>query len=235
MQLLKIPSLILKQLYTFGSLENAPGGVRFGIKNRLSDATVTGIRRIEIDGQAVPLGGVHLEVGEGRRLGAAEITEAQPLDFPLRRALHVEAAGVGPLAKGDHEVVIGFTAPPVRRADRPGPRRDRRGAAAAHHRAARQGQQLHRRHRQAPPAVRGPLLGPPARAHRQVLVRPGGHPGQHRELHRRGAGAARLRRPAQGQRRARPGRVHHPAGHRRGHAGRLLQPRHEGAEPRRAA
>jgi hydroxymethylglutaryl-CoA reductase (NADPH) len=112
MQLLKIPKLILKQLYTFGSLENVPGGVRFGIKNRLSDATVTGFRRLEIDGRAVPLAGVRLEAADGRRLAAAEISETQPFDFPLRRALHVEAAGVGPLAKGDHEIVIGFAARP---------------------------------------------------------------------------------------------------------------------------
>ena len=37
------------------------------------------------------------------------------------------------------------------------------------------------------------------------------------------------RRAAAGQRRARPGRVLRPAGHRRGHARRVLQPRHEAA------
>ena len=40
---MKIPSLILEQIYTFGSLENVADGVCFGLKNRLSDASVTGI------------------------------------------------------------------------------------------------------------------------------------------------------------------------------------------------
>ncbi len=36
-----IPSMMLKQLYTFGSLKNTPDGVKFSLKNRLSDATMT--------------------------------------------------------------------------------------------------------------------------------------------------------------------------------------------------
>ena len=46
---MKIPSLVLKQLYTYGSLENTPDGVVFGLKNRLSDAVVTGINEIAVD------------------------------------------------------------------------------------------------------------------------------------------------------------------------------------------
>ena len=46
---MKIPSLILKQLYTFGSLENEADGVRFGLKNRLSDAVLTGVKEIKIE------------------------------------------------------------------------------------------------------------------------------------------------------------------------------------------
>ena len=53
--------------------------------------------------------------------------------------------------------------------------------------------------------------------------------GQHRALHRRRPGPDRDRRPAARQRRARPGRVLRPDGDRRGHARRLLQPRHEAA------
>ena len=56
---------------------------------------------------------------------------------------------------------------------------------------------------------------------------PSHSPRQHRALHRRRAGADRLRRPAARQRRARAGRVLRAPGHHRGHAGRQLQPRHE--------
>jgi len=33
-----VPSLMLRQLFTNGSLRNVPDGVQFSIKNRLSDA-----------------------------------------------------------------------------------------------------------------------------------------------------------------------------------------------------
>ena len=52
---MKIPSLILKQLYNLGSLENEVEGVSFGLKNRLSDAILTRIREIKIDDREVPL------------------------------------------------------------------------------------------------------------------------------------------------------------------------------------
>ena len=63
-----------------------------------------------------------------------------------------------------------------------------------------------------------------------VLVRPGHAAGQHRELHRRRAGADRHRRAAAHQRRARAGRLLRPDGHDRGHAGRQLQPGHAPAD-----
>ena len=46
-----IPSLLLKKLYTLGSLKNTPGGVEFAIKNRLSDAELVGLVRIAVDGR----------------------------------------------------------------------------------------------------------------------------------------------------------------------------------------
>ena len=55
---LRIPSLVLKQLYTFGSLKNVPGGVKFSLKNRLSDATLTAVTGVKFDGNEVPLSGV---------------------------------------------------------------------------------------------------------------------------------------------------------------------------------
>ena len=54
MALFPIPSLLLKQLYTFGSLQNVATGVRFALKNRLSDAQLTGLTSVKINGQEVP-------------------------------------------------------------------------------------------------------------------------------------------------------------------------------------
>ena len=65
---MKIPSLILRQLYTFGSLENEADGVRFRLKNRLSDATLVRIGELKIDGKAVPLDSLTLDLGGGERM-----------------------------------------------------------------------------------------------------------------------------------------------------------------------
>src|SRR5512135_3132706 len=104
---MKIPSLILKQMYTFGSLRNTEQGVEFSIKNRLADATVSGLREVRIDGTALPLSGVTLDFGNGHRRLATDITSQSPLDFPLRRAVIVSAPHP-PLAKGDHDILISF-------------------------------------------------------------------------------------------------------------------------------
>ena len=104
---MKIPSLILKQMYTFGSLKNTEHGIQFGLKNRLADATVTGLVEIAIDGRALPLDRVVLDFGGGERRKAADIDAQRPVQFPLRKAVTVEAP-CEPLAKGDHEVVIEF-------------------------------------------------------------------------------------------------------------------------------
>ena len=45
-----IPTLLLKKLYTLGSLTNVEQGVRFGIKNRLSSVEITAVLSVVIDG-----------------------------------------------------------------------------------------------------------------------------------------------------------------------------------------
>ena len=51
---LAIPSMLLKQLHTNGSLRNTDAGVQFSDKNRLSDATFTGLTGLKFDGYEVP-------------------------------------------------------------------------------------------------------------------------------------------------------------------------------------
>jgi hydroxymethylglutaryl-CoA reductase (NADPH) len=108
---MKIPSLILKQLYTFGSLENVQGGVRFALKNRLSDATLLRLRGLRINGEEVSLDGVSLELGEGQIVKARDVTPQTAVAFPLRKTVHVRADN-GKLAKGTHEITIAFESKP---------------------------------------------------------------------------------------------------------------------------
>jgi hydroxymethylglutaryl-CoA reductase (NADPH) len=87
---MKIPSLILKQMYTVGSLENAADGVRFSLKNRLSNATLTRLTEVRIDGQAVPLERLTLEM-DGDRVPGSAIGPTKAMAFPLAKVVRVHA------------------------------------------------------------------------------------------------------------------------------------------------
>ncbi|HEX8692814.1 MAG TPA: hydroxymethylglutaryl-CoA reductase [Longimicrobium sp.] len=108
-----VPSLLLKQLYTFGSLKNSEEGVQFSIKNRLSDATVTGLRGIRINGQEVPLHDVEVRLDD-TVLQSHQITPGQPLAFPLRRTLQIVAKRPA-LPLGKHDIELAFEAKPFGR------------------------------------------------------------------------------------------------------------------------
>src|SRR6185295_8795223 len=107
---MKIPGLILKQMYTLGSLQNVDDGVRFSLKNRLADATLTRLRQIKINGRAVPIEGLTLHLADGP-VAAIAIGPERTIPFPLARIVHIEAR-VDALAKGQHEIEIEFDATP---------------------------------------------------------------------------------------------------------------------------
>ncbi len=109
---MKIPSLILKQLYTFGSLDNVHGGVVFVLKNRLSDATVQGVHHVKIDGEEIPSEKITLDAGEDGKWKGSELSADRPLDFPLRKSVRVEATTETKLDKGKHEIELSFTTEP---------------------------------------------------------------------------------------------------------------------------
>ena len=106
-----VPSLILKQLYTFGSLENTAEGVCFTIKNRLSDAQLTEVMSIRLSGQEVPLDQVQLDFGNNTILAAQAIKAEGPIDFPLRKEFIVRCT-IAPLPKGKHAIEVKFRAKP---------------------------------------------------------------------------------------------------------------------------
>ena len=81
-----IPSMLLKKLYTLGSLKNTATGVQFAVKNRLSDTELTAMKSIAIDGQPVALNEVTLELSNGQLLRPDQITAATPLAFPCARS-----------------------------------------------------------------------------------------------------------------------------------------------------
>ena len=104
---MKIPSLVLRQLYTNGSLTPTDTGARFSLKNRLADAKLTGLTRVTISGQEVPADRLTLSVEGGPTLQAAEISSSKPVAFPLRQVVHIEASGVT-VEEGVHEIKLEF-------------------------------------------------------------------------------------------------------------------------------
>jgi len=104
-----VPGLLLRQLYTFGSLKNTADGVAFSIKNRLGDAEFTGLQSVRLAGRDVPLDHVRIRHG-GAEVRGSELA-GRPLAFPLRAQIDVLAA-VDPLPTGRHPVVIVFDSRP---------------------------------------------------------------------------------------------------------------------------
>ena len=104
-----IPSMLLKKLYTLGSLRNADSGVQFAVKNRLSDVELIGVRKVAIDGKELPLDSLQLLLNDGRVLAPAQISAATPLAFPLRSPITVQTQ-LPALPKGKHEIELGFEA-----------------------------------------------------------------------------------------------------------------------------
>jgi hydroxymethylglutaryl-CoA reductase (NADPH) len=107
---LVIPSLLLKQLHTFGSLENSDAGVSFAVKNRLSDAKFSGLYSLRFDDRDVPIDKVTVRLEDGTVLKPDEIA-ANPIDFPLRRTLDI-VADIDPLSVGKHEIEVRFDTQP---------------------------------------------------------------------------------------------------------------------------
>lgn len=105
-----VPSLLLKQLYTFGSLRNTDRGVQFSMKNRLSDAQVTRLRGLRIDGTEVPLHEVEVHVGD-EVVHTHQISESTPVSFPLRHTLSLLTRRA-PLPAGKHDIEISFDSKP---------------------------------------------------------------------------------------------------------------------------
>jgi len=100
-----IPTLLLKKLYTLGSLKNTAGGVQFAIKNRLSDAEIVGVSGIAIDGAPVALEKVVFRLAEGPDMSVSQVDAAHPVAFPLRAAVTIQTDAPH-LAKGKHEIEI---------------------------------------------------------------------------------------------------------------------------------
>lgn len=104
---MKVPSLVLRQLYTNGSLTPAGDGLTFSLKNRLADVRLTGLHSVTVDGCEVGADRLALSLDDGTRLRATDVSSSDPLDFPLRRVVTVHVPGVE-AEEGVHELRLRF-------------------------------------------------------------------------------------------------------------------------------
>lgn len=101
----QIPSLLLQRLYTFNTLKNEAGSVRFLIKNRLSDGQMTALQGVRIDDQDINLDVVTIELADGVTVAAKDVSPGDPIAFPLRAILMFRLR-IDPLPKGKHKIQI---------------------------------------------------------------------------------------------------------------------------------
>lgn len=107
-----IPNYLLRRLYQRDSLRNVHGGVSFCLKNRLSEATITTIDQVQINGQAVPLDRVSFFPADGGELiPASSVAPEQGLHLPIGGTLQVRLE-MEPLEDGEHHLELAFQCRP---------------------------------------------------------------------------------------------------------------------------
>ncbi len=100
-----IPQLILRKLYTYGSLRNTPEGLSISLKNRLTDVVLTRVVKVAIGPLELKAEDLELELGDGKWLPAAGISPDKPVGFALKQVAHLRAPGQK-VPDGLHSIVI---------------------------------------------------------------------------------------------------------------------------------
>ena len=107
-----IPNYLLRRLYQRDSLKNVHNGVSFCLKNRLSEATITTINSVEINGRAVPLKDVSFMPSDGGAMvPAIDIASESGLYLPIGGAIKVRVE-MPPLEDGEHQLDLDFQCRP---------------------------------------------------------------------------------------------------------------------------
>ena len=109
MAFLPIPSMLLRQLYTNGSLKNTESGIMFSIKNRLTDVKFSELKSIKIDGVEISKDKITLDLGDGVVTEAVDVSDDNLIEFPLRKTMDVHV-NMENLEHGKYKIKIAVKA-----------------------------------------------------------------------------------------------------------------------------
>ncbi len=104
-QQVTISPLIMKKIYSIGSLRNVDDGISFNIKNPMKDGLITGVLNITINGLEISLDEVCMG-HNGTRIKASEISPEQPLEFPMGRDVEFHARAIALAKNIEHQISI---------------------------------------------------------------------------------------------------------------------------------
>ena len=107
-----IPSILLKQLYTHGSLVKTVSGISFKLKNRLKDAIVKELLWITIDGKKLNNEDIEFQVGAEQTLSFDELNQHGDIDFPLKSIINVHIKFDQSLHREKYQIGVSFKATP---------------------------------------------------------------------------------------------------------------------------
>ncbi len=101
-----VPQLILRQLYTNGSLQNIDDGIQFSLKNRLANTKLLSIKEIKIDDEKIDLARVNIVFEDDSEIAASMVPD-NPVDFPLKKIINIKIDDLN-LSEAKHKIGIKF-------------------------------------------------------------------------------------------------------------------------------
>ena len=107
-----VPSILLKQLYTHGSLTKTEQGISFVLKNRLKDATLKELKWISLDGKKVPASKIYLQTLGDNLMSVDELHKTDGVPFALRQIIRVHIALDETISPEKRKLGICFSASP---------------------------------------------------------------------------------------------------------------------------
>ncbi len=105
---------MLQGLYLKGSLKNVEGGFQFALRNNIESGSISGIKKLEVDGTAVDLEAVMVGRDEPTRK-AAELSYKSPLYLAYGQTCVIKVEGKT-LAPGQHKLALTADSPEAGRA-----------------------------------------------------------------------------------------------------------------------